>query len=453
MAQSGEAPEPSSVHEVFRNPGYLRLLLLSAVVGIPVSLIAFGFVALQHEMQHGVWVSLPHALGWPAAPWWWPLPCLTLGGLLVAWCVVALPGHGGHVPAEGFGGAPTLPSYLPGVVLAALAGLSLGAVLGPEAPLMALGSGLALMSVRSARRAATPRLVPVLGAAGSAAAISTILGSPLVAAVLMIEVAGVGAPQLYVVILPSLLASGVGALVFTGFGHWTGLQVGSLALPLSGHTQPLDAADLLWGVALAAVTALLTAGVMVLARHAAVWTRRRTLERTVLCGLAVGVCAACYALAADRPPDDVALSGQETLATLAMDPHSWPVSTLLLLLLFKGVGWAISLGSFRGGPIFPSVLIGAVLGVACAGLPGFGALPAMAAGLTASSTAALRLPISAVVLAALLLGKTGVDQIPLVVIAAVVSFVVGELLRGRAPAPADAAPRSPQPGRTARTEQ
>ncbi|WP_055586795.1 chloride channel protein [Peterkaempfera griseoplana] len=451
MAQSGQAPRPAVVHEVFRNPGYLRLLLLSAAVGIPVSLVAFGFVALQHQMQHGVWVSLPHALGMAAAPWWWPLPCLTLGGLLVAWCVIALPGRGGHVAAEGFGGAPTLPSALPGVVLAALAGLSLGAVLGPEAPLMALGSGLALMSVRSAGRAATPQLVPVLGAAGSAAAISTILGSPLVAAVLMIEVAGIGAPQLYVVLLPSLLASGVGALVFTGFGHWTGLEVGSLALPLSGPSEPLDAGDLLWGVPLAAVTALGTAGVMLLARHAARWTGRRTLQRTVLCGVAVGVCAACYTLATGRPPDDVALSGQTTLVTLARDPHVWAVSTLVLLLLFKGVGWAISLGSFRGGPIFPSVLMGAALGVACSGLPGFGALPALAAGLTASSTAALRLPVSAVVLAALLLGKPGVDQIPLVVIAAVVSFVVSELLPGRTPAGADAVRQSPQPGRPSRS--
>jgi hypothetical protein len=80
------------------------------------------------------------------------------------------------------------------------------------------------------------------------------------------------------------------------------------------------------------------------------------------------------------------------------------------------------------------VLLGAALGVACGGLPGFDALPAMVAGLTASATAVLRLPVSAVVLAVLLLGDAGADQIPLVVVAAVVAFVVAEVLRGPAPA-------------------
>ena len=51
-----------------------------------------------------------------------------------------------------------------------------------------------------------------------------IFGNPLVAAVLLMEVAGVGGPQLFAVMLPALLSSGVGAIVFTGFGRWTGLK-------------------------------------------------------------------------------------------------------------------------------------------------------------------------------------------------------------------------------------
>lgn len=434
MAESGPAPEAVALHDLLRRSGYRRLLLLSALVGVPVSLLAFGFVALEHEMQHGIWVSLPHALGLPAAPWWWPVPCLALAGLLVAWFVTALPGHGGHLPADGFGGAPTMPRQLPGVVLAALAGLPLGAVLGPEAPLMALGSGLALLGVRPVVRAGRPQLVPVLGAAGSTAAISTILGGPVVAAVLTIEVAGIGAPQLYVVVLPALLASGVGALVFTGFGHWTGLAVGSLALPLPGPSGPLDVGDFLWGIPLAALSAAGATVATRLGRRTAAWTRQRLVERIVLCAVAVGACAALYALATKRPPDEAALSGQATLAGLAADPHAWPVDALLLLVVLKGLGWALSLGSLRGGPIFPAVMLGAALGVACGGLPDFGVVPAMAAGLTASAAAVLRLPVSAVVLAALLLGDDGADQIPLVVVSAVVAFLVGELLRDRGPA-------------------
>ena len=64
-----------------------------------------------------------------------------VAGLLVAPVIRFLPGKGGHSPADGFKageGAPT-PAQLPGVLLAALATLSLGVVLGPEAPLIALG--------------------------------------------------------------------------------------------------------------------------------------------------------------------------------------------------------------------------------------------------------------------------------------------------------------------------
>jgi hypothetical protein len=48
-------------------------------------------------------------------------------------------------------GAPAI-AELPGVVLAALATLVFGAVLGPEMPLILLGGGLALLFLRLARR-------------------------------------------------------------------------------------------------------------------------------------------------------------------------------------------------------------------------------------------------------------------------------------------------------------
>lgn len=464
MAPTEHGAEALDLRELLRSSGYRRLLLLAALTGIPVSLAAFGFVTLQHALQHWLWQSLPGTLGYASAPWWWPLPSLALGGVLVGLAIALLPGRGGHVPARGLGGPTITPGSLPGVLAAALAGLSLGTVLGPEAPLMALGSGLALLAVRSARREAGPRLTPVLGAAGSAAAISTIFGSPLVAGILLIEASGIGGAQLFALILPCLLASGVGALVFTGFGDWTGLATGKLALPLSVPDGPLDAGDFLWGVPVAALAASFVCVLIRLGGRIADRTegaagraagngdraggrgngnrgRNGTVVRTVVCALAVGACLTAYALATGRSPEEAALSGQATLAELAAHPYSWPVSALVLLVLFKGIAYGISLGSLRGGPIFPSLLLGAALATACSGLPGFGVVPAMAAGISAAGTAAMRLPLSAIVLTALLLGGKGTDQIPLVIISSVVAFVVGELLRGRweerdeAPAP------------------
>jgi H+/Cl- antiporter ClcA len=76
--------------------------------------------------------------------------------------------------------------------------------------------------------------------------------------------------------------------------------------------------------------------------------------------------------------------------------------------------------------VFPALFLGGAAGVLLAPLPGLGLVPAMAVGMAASVTAALRLPVSGVVLVVLLLGN--VETVALVVLAAVVSFVVTQLL-------------------------
>ena len=83
-------------------------------------------------------------------PAWWPVPLLALCGFLTGLTIRHLPGNCGHSPAFGFqtGGGPPVDRDLPGVILASLATLSLGAVLGPEAPLIAIGGGLAALIVR-----------------------------------------------------------------------------------------------------------------------------------------------------------------------------------------------------------------------------------------------------------------------------------------------------------------
>ena len=80
----------------------------------------------------------------------------------------------------------------PGIILAALATLSLGAVLGPEAPLIAIGGGLAALTVHLLSKDAPPMALTIMASAGSFAAVSTLLGSPILGAFLIMEVAGIG---------------------------------------------------------------------------------------------------------------------------------------------------------------------------------------------------------------------------------------------------------------------
>ncbi|MEU1622784.1 chloride channel protein [Streptomyces sp. NPDC005722] len=424
--------------------------MFSALIGIPVSFLAFWFLVALHELERLLWQVLPGQFGLRTPPWWWPLPLLTLAGVVVGLVVTRLPGRGGHVPAGGLHTGGITPSALPGVVLAALAGLPLGAVLGPEAPLIAFGGGLALLFRDLVRSPATPQNNALLGAAGSAAAIATIFGNPVVAGVLLMEVAGIGGPQLFAVMLPALLASGVGDIVFTGFGRWTGLKTSHLDIGLP-RPPTLDAGDVVWGVLLALAVGAGVHLIVTGGRAAAVFVSRRPLPHTVLLALAAGACAAGYALATGRTPEEVASSGQTTLARMAADPHLWPAGALVAVLLCKGAGYALCLGGLRGGPIFPSLFLGGAAGLLAAPLPGFGVVPAMAAGMAAAGAAAMRLPVSTVVLVVLLLGNA--ESVPVVVLAVVVSFVVAELLPQGPdipPLPPLRGGRPPAPGRAPR---
>ena len=117
------------------------------------------------------------------------------------------------------------------MLLAALATLSFGVVLGPEAPLILIGSGLGVLAVRLAARDAPDQAATVIAAAGSFAAISSLLGSPILGAFLLLEAAGLGGPMLGVVLVPGLLAAGIGTLIFLGLDELTGFGTFSLAFP------------------------------------------------------------------------------------------------------------------------------------------------------------------------------------------------------------------------------
>ncbi|MFE9931192.1 chloride channel protein [Streptomyces sp. NPDC005533] len=428
-AGPGGATQPEEadrLRELLRSAGYLKALVFCALIGVPVSLVAFWFLVGLHELEHLMWSGLPESLGWDAPPWWWPLPLLLVAGVSVGFVVTRMPGGGGHIPASGLHTGGVTPGALPGVLLAALLSLPLGATLGPEAPLIALGGGLALLFRDLAQVPASAQSTALLGAAGAAAAVAVIFGSPLIAGVLLIEVAGVGGPQLFAVMLPALLSSGVGSLVFTGFGRWTGLDAPSLSVKVGVPLPRLDPGDVLWSVPIAVAIGFLMHLIMRGGRSTARFVARRPLAHTTLCALAAGVCAAVYGLTTGRSPANVASSGQETLSAMAGDPSAWGVGALIALVLCTGVAYALCLGSLRGGPVFPSLFLGCAVGVLLAPLPGLGIVPGMAIGMAASTTSALRLPVSSIVLVVLVLGS--VAMTPVVILASVVAFVTIQLL-------------------------
>jgi H+/Cl- antiporter ClcA len=420
---AASAPDPAAT---LRSRGFAVLLLLAAVVGVVVSLAAWGFLELVHQIQVGVFTDLPRDLGYDhGAPLWWSLPVLTIAGIVVAVAIVYLPGNGGHVPAEGLNAGSTDPIALPGVILAALATIGLGVVLGPEAPLIALGGGLGILFVRLLRSDAPSQVQMVMSASGTFAAVSLIFDSPLIAAVILIEAVGIGGSRLRLVLLPGLLAAGIGSLVSIGMGSWTGLSTSAYslgALSLPAFARP-TLATFAWTIPLAVAVAI---GAVAIVRSGGLvvrLVRPRPLLLIPLAGIAVAGLAIAFEQATGKGTEQVLFDGQDAIGPLTSNPTAWSLSALALLIAFKGIAWAISLGSFRGGPTFPALLLGAAAGVMAARLPGFALTPAVAVGMGAAVVAVLQLPLSAVVLALVLTANSGAGASPLVIVGVVVAYL------------------------------
>jgi H+/Cl- antiporter ClcA len=415
------------------------LLVLAAVLGVPISAAAYGFLLLVSHLQQWVYDDLPAGLGFGSMPAWWPVPVLAVAGLLTGLAIRFLPGTGGHSPAGGFKPGMPKPVELPGIVLAALAGLGLGVVLGPEAPLIALGGGLAVLAV--SRRGSPEQAVAVVGAAGSFAAVSTLLGSPVVGAFLLMEVIGIAGPMMSVVLVPGLLAAGVGTLIFIGLGQWTGFGTLSLTIPDLPSVPIPDVAEFGWAIAVGVAAAVVGTGIRRLALAIRSRAERWLVTSTVVAGVVVALLAMAYAAGSGRDAQEVLFSGQDALGPLLTQSGTYSAGALVLLVACKGLAYAVALATFRGGPIFPSLFIGAAGGIALSHLPGLPAVAGAAMGIGAMCAVMLGFPLTAVLLTTLLLGKDGMTVVPLVIVSVVVAYVLSARLNPPSePTPAAKAP-------------
>ncbi len=133
-------PDPVAL---LRSRSYLMLLGFAAVLGIPISAAAYGFLALVSYLQKEIFTRLPQALGFTAEPMWWPLPVLFVGAI-AAGLAINLPARRRRAVAclRLSPASPPTAAHCLGVVLAALATLTFGMVLGPEMPLILLAAVL-----------------------------------------------------------------------------------------------------------------------------------------------------------------------------------------------------------------------------------------------------------------------------------------------------------------------
>ena len=408
---------------------YLKLIGLGALIGIPAALLAAVFLALIHELENVLWHDLPDALGYDTPPWYLVLLLPAVGAALVLAARRLLPGDGGHRPVEGFGASsPTPVAYMPGVALAAIGSLAFGAVLGPEAPLIALGSAVGLAVTHFVD--VDPAHHRVLAMAGAFSAISALFGGPIAAGILLIE-AGIGLGNLLIpLLIPGLVAAAIGFLIFTGFGDWGGIEQTELSVPGLPPYQEVHFGDLLLAVVAGVLIALAVTASFALARRVGAGEERMGTGKLLLAGgLAVGLIAV-VADALGASYDDVLFSGQASIPGLVTETSA---SVLAVVLAAKLLAYAICLGcGFRGGQVFPAIFLG--IAVAMFAVIAFDVSPtlAVAVGTAAGSAAATRLLFASIVIGSLLVGSAGADAVPGAILAGVAAWVTVTALE-RAP--------------------
>lgn len=406
---------------------YLRTIGVAMLIGIPAALVAAVFLQIVHLLEHWLWTDLPESMNTDGPPTWLIVFLPMVGGLLTALARTALPGDGGHSPLVGIGGGVTPLAYAPGIALAALAGLAFGAVIGPEAPLIALGSVTGVAGARLFRARATA--TALTASAGSFSAVSAVFGGPLVASVLLLEGGAALGSSLVAALLPGLASACVGYLIFEGLGHWSGLQAAALDVPGLPAYDGVQVSELVSALLVGIGTALLIQAIRLVALRTRTVSRPRGVWLPLgVGGLAVGLLAALgVALGADY--SEVLFSGQSAVPILVTESSA---GVLVVILATKGLAYAVSLGcGFRGGPVFPAIALGLTLAMFPVLWWDASPTAAVAIGAAAGMAAMTRLPFSGVLFGTLLVGTGSLDVVPVAGLAAVFAWLVTAALRKR----------------------
>jgi chloride channel protein, CIC family len=364
-------PEPESAPPS-RRP--LPAVLVAAVGGL-----VLGYVALL-LVNAGIgliWEDIPSA--WTTTPAWYVIAVLLLAAVLV-YVVRRFVGDAGHPPIGGITVSPLTPRDYVGAILAILASLWGGIVLGPEVALVATGSMVGTVTAKGMRFTDAATATKIVGAGA----------------------------------LGALLALFVGPILSGSF------QLGSTP-------AAIELAQLAWAIPMAVIASVaVTLSRLVAAVIARAAGRGPNLAILAGAALVVAVAALLLQLWTGESVMLVVTSGEQMISDL---PAITTVSTVVAILVLKSIAYAVSLGAgFRGGPFFPAMFVGAASGLLVALLlPDGPSVPAaLVVGVVASviATAPMKWPVVIVLgaIIGLLMGTW--TLVPAAVLGAVVARVI-----------------------------
>lgn len=394
----------------------LSLLLISVLLGVVAAVIASLFLLVVEKSQEFIFYELPHGLGLTGAPWWWAGIALLCAAALVV-LARKMPGHTGKGPLTGFH-FDTPVTFVPSIIVAALASLIGGVALGPEAPLIVLGTTVGALFARGKSDTTRKAMMFI----GGAAAIGAVFGNPFITGFMILEFAALGAAPA-ALLLPVFTALASSYIVSIGIWNIPGLGVHSLSVPGLPSYPSIEAGDLLAGI----VVALIAAVVAVLTRASGLGVDRVAQKRPTLMIFSAAVITTIVLLGGEwvfhLNPTQILFSGNSGMPDLIAQTS---VAVVLFILLGKAIAFAAALGGgFRGGPIFPATFLGVAVGVlGSLILPDANVSALAAAGIAASAAAFTKLPATSALLGALLIAGTGAAIAPFAIFGAVIGLLI-----------------------------
>ncbi len=393
----------------FDVPWYRRLLRFSIALGV-----AGGVLGLIYLGATGWAIArvFPESDGaaW-SGEWWW-IPFVAFGGFVVVALRTAW-----HVPDKVPGGVAvieaaeldhtTAPQW---AVIAAVSAVA-GASLGPSFALVVMGGGLG--SWFASRRWAESGADPDYTLTGIAGGFGAAFTSPILGAFLVSELEPLPRERYVASLLPQLIASTVGFIIFYAVVGRTFL--GSYDVP----AYDFEVADMAIAVGLGILSAfvmMLFVGVILAVK----WVVKFVPNRYVL-GIVGGAIVGLIAVAL---PLTIG-AGQSQLGVVIDDPATLGVGLLIVVLVAKMVAMALSLEvGFMGGNVFPLIFMGGTAGtIVYLAFPDLPIALAVSCMLAAVPGSFLRAPVSMVFIAAIALAL-GAETTAPVAVAVVTSYLI-----------------------------
>ena len=430
MSSDEEEGSGSAFVEFDRSRGFWTVVGYAVLFGLVLAVAALAFLGLVKGGAN-LWFTLPKSPDWFSGSLWWVAVTAAAGVLVgvlrrVLRLPAKLPGTMKELRDERVEPATVLKAVA--VSLVSLAG---GASLGPEDALGKMGGGLGTWV--SARRKLDESTSATNALSGMSAAYGGLLSSPILATILVVEIARPKRARLGDTMVAALVSSTVAFAVYFPIAGATFL--GIYTLPSFKYEDWQLAAAVPLGLA-AGVLALITVAATGLLAKLTAPLAERAILRSTLGGIAFGLVGVALPL--------TMFTGTSQLTTVIHDGAALGAGLVIAVLFAKILVFALCEATgFIGGPVLVMLFIGGTAGIAAHLLiPGLPEGLAFAAMFAAILGAIVEAPFSLIVLAAITI-QIGALQLAPVAIAVITAYLAvtgsGALMalarKGHKPAP------------------